>query len=704
MLLLVATTALLAASCSGGDIDLGAEQPPVTQPNVVFIMLDDLRGIELGLGFGRSLDDWDSAVEAELVDAGTTFENFLNVTPLCCPSRASFLTGRFPHSHGIYVNSYRPSGGNGGWRRFWEQNYEDDTIGTWMQDAGYDTALVGKFLNGYPDDPDSFLPVDYVPPGWDEFYGTHLKAATASYYDFVMNENGKLVHHGGGAEPAYLTDVESAHALDYLQRRAGSESPFFLFVSNYAPHAPTEPAPRHAGAHDEIQPPNPPSFNEADLADKPAHIIEGFTERPGWWGKGSKGRLDMTLAVDEMVRDIVDELEAQGILDETYIFLVSDNGLLAGEHGLGGKSAPYEESIRTPMLVRGPGVDAGTTVDHLVGNVDIAPTFLDLAGASIPGSVDGESLLGPILGRVSSGDWRDAMLIELRATIDSPNQSGIIPRYSGVRTQTHTYIEYSTGEVELYDLAADPFQLDSIHGDASADLIAELKELLDGLRDCSASGCAAGARAGEPNEPGIIHYCYYEDCEFTGTAPEELANDVIGYRWDFGDGLRDEGETVSHTYANDGLYPVTVTLVHGDGGESATRYVPANVTRPITFVTTIDPTVLLDAGRVNAPVTAVDGRVQGVAGAEVVVDFSVNGTRTEQKNSTTNAKGKAAFSFDGLSSGDQIEVCVTGILDPGGLEYDPSRNSITCLALPFEVQEVFDDAGEEYDEPPVEDE
>ena len=498
--LAVIAMALVATACSSP----AAEEPPEAipspivatappagaddRPNIVFILVDNMRALDLELGFGRSLDDWDSQLVERFVDEGTTFESFFNTTPLCCPSRVSYLTGRYAHNHSVYANGYDSCEGNGGWRRWWEQGYEEENVGTWLQQAGYTTALVGKFLNGYPNDPGFFVSEAHVPPGWDEFYSTHIETSVFSYYDFVMTENGELARYGP-EQNAYLTDIERGHAVDFVRSAASQDEPFFLFLNPYAPHAPSEAAPRHEGMHEQVTVDAPPSFNEADLGDKPAHIREGATERVRFFGGGARRRLDMTLALDELIGALFAELEATGQLDNTYVFLASDNGITVGEHSTGGKSTPYEEAIRIPMLMRGP----GATNQHLVGNIDIAPTLLELAGVRAPDWVDGESILGLIDGG-SGDDWRDGILIELRHPVDSPNQSGIIPRYFGVRTADYLYAEYETGERELYDLASDPWQIDSVHDSAGDDIIAPLAALIAGLRGCSGDGCRLGAR------------------------------------------------------------------------------------------------------------------------------------------------------------------------------------------------------------------
>ena len=484
-------------------------------PNIVLILVDDMRYDEMELGFNRSLPGA-SALETELIDKGTTFRNFFNTTPLCCPARASYLTGQYAHNHNVFANNGTlVPGNNGGILRFFLDGRDEPSLGAWMQAAGYETVLVGKYLNGYPDRQGlkaMGVTEQYVPAGWDEWYATFLHDKTNfapikfTYEHFRMNENGVVTTHGPGA---YLTDVEADHAVDYIDRRAGA-GPFFMMLNAFAPHGPVVPKPSLSGTHQAagVEPATPPSCGEPDLSDKPQYIqaIDGLTNFGNCWGKGSQKRLDMTLSLDEMIGDVIAELEDEGVIDNTYIFFTSDNGLMRGEHQLSGKSVPHEESIRVPLLVRGPDVAAGITRPHLTLNIDLAPTILELTGGSpTTGSppIDGESLVGPMTGIVSSSSWRDAVLIELRAEGQSPNQPFTVPAYFAVRTPEHLWVEYDGGDKELYDLAADPWQLTSIHITSPPPLRDDLKAFLRALDACAGAECATAARA--PDVSGLMH-------------------------------------------------------------------------------------------------------------------------------------------------------------------------------------------------------
>ncbi|MEM7349429.1 MAG: sulfatase-like hydrolase/transferase [Acidobacteriota bacterium] len=548
-------------------------------PNIIFMLIDDERALELELGFGRSLPTWDSALEAELVDKGTTFENFFNSTAYCCPSRASYLTGMYSHNHGIWGNNYNVSLGNGGWRRFWELGHENNSVGKWMQDAGYQTVLIGKFLNQYPNKPSNFLPETYVPAGWHEWYGSFTNDLPFSYFNFRMNQNGEVLRFGE-TEPAYLTDIERDLMVDYIQRNAQSGQPFFMYLAPFAPHGPIEVAPRHLGMHSIPDPPTPPSFNEADLSDKPLYVQEGGYIFPSFWSSGWDQRLDMSLALDEMIRALFDTLAAEGVLDNTYVFFTSDNGLMWGEHQLDGKAVPYEESIRFPLLVRGPGVAEGITRNQLVANVDVAPTLLEIANAAIPASVDGESILGLIQGESQALDnWRDGVLVELnmagpsRGEDEEPVVLGgevdIVPSYQAVRTLGHMYIEYETGERELYDLVNDPYQMESQHDSAPATVLEALQKPLNALKDCSGADCAAASRLGAPTQmpkAEFAYLCHLLLCDFDASESFDLDGTLVGFEWDFGDGQVGSGISVQHTFSVASTFDVTLRVIDDAGG------------------------------------------------------------------------------------------------------------------------------------------
>lgn len=475
------------------------------RPNIILILADDLDG--------RSMPEL-GGIQETLADAGTSFSRFFVNDSLCCPSRTTILRGQYLHNHGV-ISNLRP---DGGFSRFREEGLEESTIATWLQDAGYRTALLGKYLNGYPDASEP----GYVPKGWSRWF-VPSGGVPYSQYDYDLNENGRIVAYGHAARD-YMTDVLARKADAFVRETASRHEPFFLYIAPYNPHRPYTPAPRYERALAGAALPVPASFNEADVADKPEWIRREaplHAKRIAELQEIRKKRLESMLAVEDMVRDLEAALEETGQLDNTYIFFTSDNGYHLGEHRLpAGKQSPYEEDIRVPLIVRGPGVPAGAVLDHLAGNVDLAPTFADLAGAPVPAFVDGRSL-APLLrpGAPDPPAWRGAYLIEhLRndtgteppagntpvhgttpGTFEPPDaapshaheKSGPVPTFTAIRTLDSIYVEYHDGERELYDLSADPDEMDNAAASADPVKIGQLSAWLHALEACSGSACRA---------------------------------------------------------------------------------------------------------------------------------------------------------------------------------------------------------------------
>jgi len=460
-----------------------------TQPNIVFVLADDL-----DLAPVEKMPE----INSLLAQGGASFEEAFVSYPICCPARATILTGLYSHNHDVRGNK-RPVGG---FEKFRDEGLEEDTIAVRLQENGYRTALIGKYLNGYgADDP------SYVPPGWDEWYA---KPGRFEYYDYELNENGEVVSYGSEEED-YLTDVLSGHATDFVRRAAAEDDPFFAYVAPTSPHNPSTPAERHKGAFANEEAPRSPSFNEEDVSDKPSWIqdLEPVAENARSRIDGHyEERLESMLAVDEMVGSLVEELEATGELENTYIFFTSDNGYHLGEHRVRqGKKTPYEEASRVPLFIRGPGVPVGSRVDDLVLNNDLAPTFAELGG--LEGfEADGRSLV-PLLGGEEPPSWRSSVLLEAfldgksarqqsdeveddeEGSSENTDEGSRMDQtaFQAVRTKTHKYVEHENGERELYDLANDPYELDNLYEGADSALLEDLKARLEALRDCSEEGC-----------------------------------------------------------------------------------------------------------------------------------------------------------------------------------------------------------------------
>jgi arylsulfatase A-like enzyme len=528
---------LLVSECSSGSSSTSSKPASTAapasagrQPNIVFVLADDL-----------DLASYTDPAKfpkfnSLMTQQGTTFSNYFVTDSLCCPSRSSILRGEYVHNHGVHTNL--PP--NGGFEQFHALGNESSTIGTWMHAAGYHTGLLGKYLNGYPDT----VARTHVPPGWDDWVSPSGGNPYAEY-SYQLNDNGKLEHHG--TQPAdYLVDLLSQKAGHFIGS-APKDKPFFLYVAPYVPHQPATPAPRYANAFPGAQAPRPPSFDQVDptapawLRNRPPLTAPLITTIDNLYRR----RLQTMLGVDDMLANVVTSLEKSGQLDNTYIVFSSDNGFHLGEHRLPpGKQTAFEEDIHVPLVVRGPGVPKGKTVDTLAENVDLAPTFAALGHAKVPDFVNGQSLVPAFHGTTASSQ-RSAVLVEHYA--DTPDELGarkqrkaqkrqgaqattaktsepdddasppvaglptsgptapvlqagqvprvLIPSYAALRTDRYTYVEYTaTGERELYDLTTDPFELHNIAATADPALVAGLAKQLNALRTCTGVACrSAGA-------------------------------------------------------------------------------------------------------------------------------------------------------------------------------------------------------------------
>lgn len=428
-------------------------------PNIILILADDMRADDI---------EYMPHTLELIADEGATFESAFVTQPLCCPSRASILRGQYPHNTLIQANG----GADGGFNKFKAWGLENSTIATWLDGAGYNTALIGKYLNQY----DAETPV-YVPPGWDEW---HALCPENNYNNFsVCTQNGVITY-----TDTYQTDVLSSTAISAIEQAIANEQPFFLYLTPFAPHSQdglgAVPAPRHADLFPGLQAPRPPSFNEADVSEKPAWIKNqlGLLTEAQIADIDNKYRLKIQAlqAVDEMVLSLITTLESSGQLTNTYIIFMSDNGLQQGEHRLkGGKDRPYEESIRVPLLMRGPGITAGMVITDIVLNIDLAPTIAEWAGVTPGNSIDGRSLV-PLLNGTATA-WRNGFLIESDPPSDPDPQD-----FHAIRTACEIYVEYVVRR-ERYDLIADPFELSSLTGDNG------LSSYLHDLQTCAGDEC-----------------------------------------------------------------------------------------------------------------------------------------------------------------------------------------------------------------------
>jgi N-acetylglucosamine-6-sulfatase len=401
--------------------------PFVVQPNILVVISDDQR--------------WDTLssmpnVQSKLVDRGIKFSNAFVENPLCCPSRVNFLTGQDSHTSGIWTNT-QPYGG------FQSFTADDQTVATWLNDAGYQTILAGKYLNHYWDTDGS-----YVPPGWDVWRA--FDSATP-YYDYAISVDGTLEQHGSAPQD-YSTDVIAQEAETAI-RDTSAQDPVLLWFTPFAPHGPATPAPRDAGTLDGISPWRPKSYDEHNVTDKPGYIrsIPRWSpERKADIDALRQSQLESLGAVDDAVGGLLQTLQDTGRLGDTLIIYTSDNGYLWGEHRRVGKEVAYEESVRVPFVVRWDRVISSPHTDQsLVENVDVAPTLVSVSRGA-PETFDGRSLV-PLLDG-GPGRWRT------RALIEHLDDGAGAPSYCAIRTSNAIYIRYATTEEEYYRLAGDPLE------------------------------------------------------------------------------------------------------------------------------------------------------------------------------------------------------------------------------------------------------
>ncbi len=598
---------LFASGCLAAAF-AAAGQAATSPPNILFVLTDD-HDVQSGtLAYMQNL-------QTLVAEQGTTFGNMLVPLSLCCPSRTTILRGQFPHNTQVLTNALP----DGGFEKAYADNLEANTLATVLHGAGYRTVLLGKYLNGYPD---SATP-NYIPPGWDEWYSP--KAGNPySEYNYTLNENGTPVQYG--AKPAdYLTDVIYAHAVDFITRAAATPSqPLFIYFATYAPHSPYTPAPRHANLFPGLTAPKKPSFNEADVSDKPAYLAA----KPVLTGAQIasidtyyRKRVQALQAVDEAIAGLLQALNATGRLANTYVVFAADNGYHMGEHRLlPGKYTPYETDLHVPLIVRGPGVPAGVVRDEFVANVDLAETFAEMAGVAPLAFSDGRSLM-PLLHPTTPGPWRQAFLLEEFGSgefvfgdePDSVNPSSTIgvreppdmgdlaaatatiPSYYGFHTPTYKYVEYQDGEKELYVLSADPYELTNQAGVVAPGVAAQLAAYVRSLNTCAADTCRS-ADAVAP--PALLTADFtaspdhpISDAPFTLTATA-TGTPPYNVTWDIPGGTL-HGPSVGVTLAS-GAH--TVTLHVGDAiGADVT------VTKTVTVAGTVSRHLKAIAGNQVSP-------------------------------------------------------------------------------------------------------
>ncbi|MCX6065787.1 MAG: sulfatase [Chloroflexi bacterium] len=405
------------------------------RPNILLIITDDQR---------IGTEEYMPETKRLIFDQGVTFSQGFDTTPFCCPSRSSIFTGMYAHNHGVQTNENK--------LRF--RTFIND-----LHDSGYYTGLIGKYLNSWKGEKRPEF--DF----WVAFFRGDSK-----YYDPDLNVNGVWATH-----PGYITYIFRDYMLEFLDKAAWSRRPFLMVLAFNAPHTPTTPAVEDEGLLKDLPLYRPPSFNEADISDKPTSITGKqilVQEEIDKLDQDRRNQILTLLAVDRSISTILQKMKDTGQLDNTMIIFLSDNGKHWGEHRMDTKSTAYEESIRVPFALRYPPLVPTPYVENrLVANIDIAPTIYTLARLPIPATVDGVSLTKLF---DKSTDWRSSLLLEAW-----PGRGD----WSAIRSDDCIYIETLDDKSEFYDLTVDPFEMDNMIGlPQYQQKIAELKALLETQR------------------------------------------------------------------------------------------------------------------------------------------------------------------------------------------------------------------------------
>lgn len=499
----------VAAIHSGADSPDATEAPP--KPNVVMIVADDL---------DKKLLRWMPQTRRLVADQGATFDRYYVEQSTCCTSRASILSGEYTHNHGVRGNHY-PAGG---FFR-WHEGRESTALPTWLESNGYRSALLGKYLNEYPY-PGGYDGADeekdalerFVPPGWQSWFSP-VDGMPYRQRDTILNVNGAVDE---APRDGFLDQLMGNRLLDLVNGLDGMslrEGGKFVYYASYAPHSPYAAPTRFADEFRDVRYPRTPSFDEDDVTDK--YGLSGVrsrmtTDKVAEIDETFRQRVRSVQVLDANVGALVRRLEAQGTLDNTYVVFTSDNGYNMGEHRLDiAKYNQFEETVSVPLLVRGPGIEPGTRITELAGNIDLAPTIADMTDTAAPGRVDGLSLL-PLLDAGVQTLPREHLLLsrglipmekealseieEFPETVVESPRHARLSDFNAVVTERWKLVDYiNSDREELYDLRNDPYELTNLMVGGwqslrlmppwQQDLVRDLRRTLHQLLKCEAAGC-----------------------------------------------------------------------------------------------------------------------------------------------------------------------------------------------------------------------
>ncbi|XP_023194227.1 N-acetylglucosamine-6-sulfatase-like [Xiphophorus maculatus] len=475
----------------------------VKPSNIVLVLVDDQ---DIVLGGMTPMKK-----TKELIgEAGATFVNAFTVTPLCCPSRSGILSGRYPHNHEVRNNSLSGNCSSAQWQK----GPEAEAFPVYLGKQKYQTFFGGKYLNQYGTK--AAGDVDHIPPGWDQW---NALVGNSQYYNYTLSVNGKAEQHGDSYEKDYLTDLILNRSLSFLDDRS-PQHPFFVMLAPPAPHSPWTAAPQYQKEFNNVQAPRDGSF------DKPGKDKHWLLRQPAnpmpnssltFLDNAYRRRWQALLSVDDMVEKLVKKLDSINELNNTYIFYTSDNGYHTGQFSLPiDKRQLYEFDIRTPLLVRGPGIKPNQTIKAPVLNIDLASTFLDISGVNLSTvNVDGQSFLAQMAPSLRNGTVRPFFLIEYTGE-GNPTKDPTCPKlgpgvsqcfpdcvcedafnntYACVRTldgkQDLQYCEFADSEsfVEMYNMTSDPHQLENIVKKVDPSILQDMNQRLIKLQSCMGDSC-----------------------------------------------------------------------------------------------------------------------------------------------------------------------------------------------------------------------
>lgn len=472
------------------------------KPNIVFVLTDDQDVTANSLDYMPKLNKL-------LRQEGTEFVNYFVPTGLCCPSRSTIISGQFCHNTKIWDNGDLNNRTylSGGFKKALGEGLEKHTIATQLKEAGYETFLIGKYLNGYSDSQAS-----HVPPGWDHWYGM----TDTAYFGPHFSAGGTLVKL---SKDVYQTDYIGAQALNMLEKR-DTKKPLFIYIAPFAPHAPSLPAPRHANLFTNITAPRNPSYNPSDelQQQKPSWIKRLPPLTPDQLASIDafyQNRLRALQAVDELLENITLFLEKENIQDNTYLFYMGDNGQHLGDYRLpAGKRQAYDTDIRVPFLARGPGIKGGVSVTEVVQSIDLLPTWIDLAGGELPPyEPDGKSIVPLLTGsspaQPNVNSFRSISLAEMYGGSGNmgdeyKGMAGFEKNkfwnntYQAIRVINGSdwatdanwlYAEWCTGEKEFYNVSNDPYQIYNIIDQLDPSLMSKLSSLVEAYGKCAGKSC-----------------------------------------------------------------------------------------------------------------------------------------------------------------------------------------------------------------------